>query len=184
MTKSTGFLARLRRFGRARSGLAALEFALISPMMVFLLFGSVELIDALGANRCAENVAASISDVVARDNSVSNSEITGLWSAVTVLMYPNDGSTTDLRVTSVMINSATDARVVWSEVHNGFTARQANSSVTLPSAMMIPGSSLIMTESIYHYTPPLHFLFSANVAIQHTAYRRSRLVDPIPRCNC
>ncbi|MEJ0060037.1 MAG: TadE/TadG family type IV pilus assembly protein [Terricaulis sp.] len=44
-------LIRLRRFARAKSGLAALEFALLAPMMVFLLFGSVELIDALGANR-------------------------------------------------------------------------------------------------------------------------------------
>ena len=47
--------------------------------------------------------------------------------------------------------------------------------------MMIPGSSLIMTETTFHYVPPLHFLFAANVDIHDTVYRRSRLVDPIPR---
>ena len=174
-------IACLRRFARARSGLAALEFALISPMMAFLLLGSVELIDALGADRRTENVAASISDIVARDTEITNAEVTGLWSAIDILMYPNSGATMDTRVTCVMINSATDARVQWSEVHNGYSALASNSPVALPAEMMNPGTSVIMTETTFHYTPPLNILFGTSVGLSHTAYRRARLVDPIPR---
>ena len=79
---------RLRRFGAAKRGLAAIEFAIILPMMVFLLLGSVDLLDALSVNRRAENVAASLADVIARDTAVSNAEMTGIWSAVNLLMYP------------------------------------------------------------------------------------------------
>jgi Flp pilus assembly protein TadG len=174
------FLA-LRSFSAAKSGLAALEFAIILPMMVFLLLGSVDLLDALSVNRRAENVAASLADVVARDTSVSNSEISGLWSAVNLLMYPGTDATMSERITSINITSATNAVVVWSEAHNGATPLAANSTVTLPAQMMVPGTSLIRADSVYHYRSPLNFLFSGTIDFPHTVYRRSRLVDPIPR---
>jgi len=174
-------LKSLRRFGRAKQGLAALEFAILAPMMVFLLFASVDLIDMLGANKRAQNVAASLADVIARDTEVSNAEVVGLWSAANVLMFPNDSATMQIRITSVSITAANGARVVWSEGHGGMSARTTNSPVTLPAAMMQNGTSVIMTETIYPYRSPLGFLAPGPVSMRHDAYRRSRLVDPIPR---
>ncbi|MGE0595000.1 MAG: TadE/TadG family type IV pilus assembly protein [Hyphomonadaceae bacterium] len=176
-----GMLSRFRRFARASGGLAAVEFALIAPMMVFLLFGSVELLDALSANRRTQNVAASVADVVARDTEISNSELTGIWSAMDVLMIPDTAEFMDVRITSISIESASVARVVWSEARNNYSRLSPGSTVALPSAMMLPGSSLIMTETRFNYQPPLSFLFSGGVPMEHKAYRRSRLVDPIPR---
>ena len=60
-------------------------------------------------------------------------------------------------------------------------ARTANSTVSLDSRMMNVGSSVIMVESVYKYDAPLGFLFQNQVRMMHDAYRRSRLVDPIPR---
>jgi hypothetical protein len=70
---------------------------------------------------------------------------------------------------------------VWSEGHGGMTARQAGTTVALDSRMMNVGTSIIMVESIYKYDAPLGFLFQNQVRMTHDAYRRSRLVDPIPR---
>lgn len=172
--------ANLRKFARAKSGLAALEFAILLPMMVVALFGSIDLIDTLSANKRAQNVTASLSDVVARDTEVSDAEVSGLWAATNILMYPNSSTAMQVRVTSVSITSATSATVVWSEGHGGYAPRVANSTVSLPSAMMNAGTSVIMTETIYPYSPPLGFIFPS-ITLTHTAYRRSRLVDPIPR---
>jgi len=178
-------MRRLRRFAGATKGLAALEFAIIAPMMVFLLFGAVDLIDVLGANRRVQNVAASLADVVARDTEVSNAEIDGLWDAMDVLMFPNDSSGIRVRITSVSVVNTTTARVVWSEGH-GMSPRTENSTVSLPAAMMTVGTSIIMAETSYDYDAPLGFLFAGSIEMRHEAYRRSRLVDPIPRCgwNC
>ncbi|MBX3429499.1 MAG: pilus assembly protein [Hyphomonadaceae bacterium] len=172
----------LRRFARETKGLAALEFAIIAPLlMVPLLLGSVDLIDVMGANKRAQNAASSLADVVARDTEISNSEITSLWRALDVLMYPNEAGSMEIRVSSISIVNASTARVVWSEGHGGMTARTANSTVTLDSRMMNPGTSIIMVESVYKYDAPLGFLFQNQVRMTHDAYRRSRLVDPIPR---
>jgi len=174
------FARKLRRFGAARRGQAALEFALIAPMMIFLLFGSVDLIDVLGANSRAQNATSSLADVVARDTEVSNAEIAGLWDALDILMYPDDVADLNIRISSVRVVNSSTAQVVWSEGH-GMTERTANSTVTLPAAMMTPGTSVIMAESSYQYRSPLGFLMAGPVGMTHTAYRRSRLVDPIPR---
>jgi Flp pilus assembly protein TadG len=174
-------LRPLRRFGRARKGLAALEFAILLPTMVFVLLAAVDLIDALGTYRRAESAAASLADVVSRDTEISNSEITGIWSAVNLLMYPDTDASMSERITSVMVNNANNATVVWSEGHNGMSPRAANSTVSLPAQMMTAGTSVVMAETTYHYQSPLNFLIAGTVDFNNTVYRRSRLVDPIPR---
>jgi Flp pilus assembly protein TadG len=172
--------SRLKRFGRGKKGLAAVEFAILAPMMVFLLFGSVDLLDVLNANSRAENATASLADVIARDTEVSNAEVAGMWDALDVLMYPSEGDSIHMRITSVRIVNSTTATVVWSE-GQGMSPRTANSNVALPAAMMTPGTSVIMAESRYEYSSPLGFLLAGPVNMTHNAYRRSRLVDPIPR---
>ncbi|MCX7360004.1 MAG: pilus assembly protein [Alphaproteobacteria bacterium] len=172
----------LRRFARENKGVAALEFAIIAPLlMVPLLLGSVDLIDVMGANKRAQNAAASLADVAARDTEISNSELTGLWRGLDVLMYPNASGAMEIRISSVSIVNASTARVIWSEGHGGMSARTVNSTVSLDSRMMVVGSSIIMVESVYKYDAPLGFLFQNQVRMTHNAYRRSRLVDPIPR---
>lgn len=172
----------LRRFARENKGVAALEFAIIAPLlMVPLLLGSVDLIDVMGANKRAQNAASSLADVVARDTEISNDELSSLWRGLDVLMYPNLAAPMEIRISSISIVNATTARVIWSEGHGGMAARTANSTVSLDNRMMVVGSSLIMVESTYKYDAPLGFLFQNQVRMTHTAYRRSRLVDPIPR---
>lgn len=172
----------LRRFACENKGVAALEFAIIAPLlMVPLLLGTVDLIDVMGANKRAQNAAASVADVVARDTEISNAELAGMWRALDILMYPNDPGTMEIRITSVSIVNASTAQVVWSEAHGGMTARTTGSTVSLDNRMMQVGTSIIMVESVYNYDAPLAFLFQNQVHMTHEAYRRSRLVDPIPR---
>jgi Flp pilus assembly protein TadG len=171
---------RFRRFGSAKQGVAAIEFAIIAPMMIFLLLGAVDLIDVLNANKRVHNAASSLSDVVARDTEVSDDEIAGIWSALDLLMFPSSAANMQVRVTSVRVVNATTAEVVWSEGRN-MGARSAGSAVSLPAAMMIAGTSIIMTEAETDYSAPLGVLTAMPVKLDHTAYRRSRLVDPIPR---
>lgn len=171
----------LARFARAKAGLAAVEFAALAPMMMIMLFGSVDLLDMLHANRRAQNTAASLADVVARDTAVTNEEVAGLWAATNLLMFPNDGAVLQVRVTSVRVTSASSAEVVWSE-GRGMTPLTVGTPVAdLPDQMMQPGSSLIWTETILPYSSPLGFLNDGVSNLSHSAYRRSRLVDPIPR---
>lgn len=171
---------RFYRFGNEKKGLAALEFAILAPMMIFVLFGSIDLLDMLDTNRRVENAAASLADVVARDTEITDDEVDGFWAALDTLMFPNEGVDVDMRITSVSVQSSTTAVVVWSE-GQGLAPRLSNSTVALPAGMMMPGTSIIFAEAEMEYGGPLGFLLPGPVTLSHEAYRRSRLVDPIPR---
>ena len=176
--------SRLRPFLRDKRGLAALEFALILPMMVVILFGSVELTEVLTTKSRVENTAAALSDVVSRDTVIDDDEISDLWTASSTLMYPNASGPLKMRVTSVQVETPTRAVVLWSEGHNGFTARSAGSvmaSPSLPAGLMIPGTSVIVAETDDRYTPPIGVFLDVAFNLKHVEYRRPRIADPVTR---
>jgi Flp pilus assembly protein TadG len=198
----------LSRFARAKDGAAAVEFALLAPLMVLVLFGSIELINMLQANQRVENTAISLADVISRDTEVDDDEIDGVWASVTPLMFPSTAVGMDLRITSISFDENNNAEVVWSEVcgvqnsgqcgASSYAHLNAGASVSsndLPQSNT-PGSSLIRVETTFLYRPIIGFFgietsaggggqqlthSSTPVALTHTAFRRSRLVDPIPR---
>jgi Flp pilus assembly protein TadG len=150
-------------------------------MMVLVLFGSIELTELLATNRRTENTAASIADVVSRDTVITDDELTDLWTASSALMFPNSATPMKMRISSVNIISATEARVLWSDGHNGYTPRVVNSTVTMPAGMMIPGTSVILSETTYHYEPPIGVFLNLAFDLEHKEYRRPRVADPVVR---
>ena len=174
-------LARIRKLARDRRGLAALEFALIAPMMVMVLFGSIELTELLATNRRTENTAASIADVVSRDTVITDDELTDLWSTASALMFPNSATPMQMRVSSVNIISATEARVLWSDGYNGYAPRVVDSTVAMPAGMMIPGTSVILSETSYHYEPPIGVFLNLAFNLEQKEFRRPRVADPVVR---
>lgn len=174
-------LKSIARFSRDRRGLAALEFALIAPMMITVLFGSIELTELLATNRRSENTAASVADVISRDTVIEDDEINDLWSAANALMYPNSATPLKIRVSSVQIITASQAKVLWSDGHNGYAARSAGSTVPLPAGMMIPGTSIVIAETSYRYTPPIGVFLDIAFDLNHIEYRRPRVADPVTR---
>jgi hypothetical protein len=196
MNALSRFAASARSWLSDRDATAAVEFALIAPTMLFIVFGAVEITNALQVNRRVENVASSVADVVSRDDLVSDADIADLWDAAPPLLWPSSDVGLQARVSSILIESADVARVVWSEGHGGYTPRTVDSLVELPDDMMIPGSSVVLGEVVYRYEPAIGFVFgpgglhsllnpssqsSGAFNITHSALRRSRLVDPVPR---
>ena len=171
----------LSRFARDRRGLAALEFALVAPLMILVLFGSVELTELLATNRRTENTTASIADVIARDTVVTDAELADLWQAASALMFPNSAAPLQMRVSCVQVQSATSAKVLWSEGTNGYTPRAKDSAMTLPDGMMVPGTSVIVSESSYNYVPPIGVFLDLAFDLKQIDYRRPRVADPVTR---
>lgn len=173
----------VHRVLRARGGVAAVEFALIAPLLILFLFGLVEATEVLNANRRVENVAASMADVVARDTIVDNADISDLWQAIEPLMFPDTANGFSARITSVVIQSATQAEVGWSRARGAMSAATPGGPFTLPSDLMTPGTSVIVAEVRYAYVPAINIVMGGAMTLEHTEYRRPRVVDPITFAN-
>lgn len=168
-----------KKLSRDHAGVAAVEFALIAPMMVLVLFGIVEVSELLKANRRVETVAASLSDVVARDTIVDGNDLSDLWRAIDPLMFPSPTAPAQARITSVLIDKDGKATVGWSAGHNGFSGLAPGAAFTLPADMRVPLTSVIVAEVRYTYTPAINVVLGNTIAMAHTEFRRPRVVDPI-----
>jgi len=155
------------------SGVGALEFALVFPIMLIMYFAIVEITDKTVVSRRVIGVAQTSADLVAQVSSVSNADLTNIFAASTAVLSPYSAKDIKITITSVIADNGNVAKVAWSATHNG-TVRAANSTVTLPSGLTTAGSSLIMAEVSYTYTPPLGKFLTGSATFTDTAYLRPR----------
>ncbi len=162
------------RFWRDVRGLAAVEFALIVPLMLTLYFGTLETSDALTASRRVTNVAQTAADLVAQVPSVSTSDLTDIFSVSSAILTPYNTSAVKIVISSVVANASNVTTVAWSSAYGGATARTVNSSVTLPTGLTTANTGIIMAEVTYTYTSPISTFITGPITMSETAYLRPR----------
>ncbi|HRF08644.1 MAG TPA: pilus assembly protein [Xanthobacteraceae bacterium] len=182
----SALLTRLRRktaqFSRDQRGVSAVEFALILPFMAMLYLGGTALTQGIIIKRKVVLVTHTVGDLVARDNSLTNAEITAVFDAAKAVFAPYTWSTLlKIKVSSVRINAAGTATVAWSDAFQD-TARATNSPVTLPTGLNTPNTTVIWAEVSYRYTPPVGSSFTGGpVTMTDRIFIRPRLVTCVTR---
>ena len=152
-------------------GFAAVEFALIVPIMLVLFFGTVEISNGVAVYRKVTLMAHTLSDLTSQSVSVQDSDLTNFFAASTGIMTPYSGPISQT-ITEIWINSSLQARVQWS---SGSAAQAAGTVVTVPAKLAIAGSYVIYSQVSYLYTPAVGYVMSkAGVTLSDFAYTRPR----------
>ncbi len=171
----------LRRLLRCRRGIAASEFALILPLMVLVLVGTVELGNALLLDRKVSRAAHIAADLVAQSRQITTGELNDVFEAVEEILQPFPASMA-ITLTSVYFDPDDDQiRVAWSQTRNG-QAHSQGSAFALPQAdMLIAGESVIVAEISYAYAPLFADLILNDVTLTDQAYLKPRRVSQVAR---
>ena len=170
----------LRRLGRNRDGVAASEFALITPVLITLYFGVTELADALVVNTRVTRVASTAADLVAQDISITDAEMDNIFNALGSIMFPYPTESTSIVVSSLVDSGNGNVKVAWSEAHNG-SPRAANSVVTIPAGLVASGGSVIYAEVTHEYSSPAGHLIYGTITMSDEFYVRPRRVAQVTR---
>lgn len=171
-------LTTLRAFFRRETGVAAVEFALVVPLMLSVYLGCTEASALLTADRKVQSIAGAVGDLVARTNkTISAAELEDYFLASTSILAPY--STTDLiqTVTAVSVDADRNATVLWSaRYQNGDLSRTVaehpvDSAYGLPEAMkdIATGQTVIATEVEYAYRPLLGLVFKSALNLNRSA---------------
>lgn len=177
--------AMMQRFRGDCRGLAALEFALIVPLMLTILFGTIEITNGVAANRKVDLVARTLSDLTSRTRSVDPTDITSFFTVGEAILQPYDKTPMAATISQVYIDPATQNGLVqWSQATSGTTARKKNDPVMVPggliskdplSGKVIPDQYLILSEVIYPYKPAVGYVMSiAGVTLSASTFTRPR----------
>ena len=177
---AVSLIRRCRDLAGDERGVSAVEFAMLLPLMVTLYLGGVEVSDGIGIDRKVTLSARTVADLVAQTNSINNSGMTNVLNAGATVMAPYSSTKMTIIVSSVSIDAAGKATIAWSDAKNT-TARTVNSTVTLPTALNVPSTSLIWAEVQYSYTPQIGYVVTGTLALKDQIYMRPRLSDSVAR---
>ena len=183
--KLRGLLQRLRKSAPVRivtdtRGIAATEFALITPAILGIFFGTAELSQGVAVDRKVTITARSLSDLVAQATTVSDADMTNIFNAATAIMTPYSASPLKARVSAVNIDASGNATIGWSSQSN-WTAYAAGTAVTIPTALRMPNSQLIWGEISYDYTPPVAKYISGTLNLTDQFFARPRQSSTVCR---
>ena len=171
--------ARPAGFAADQSGVSAVEFAILLPLMLTLYLGGVEISQAVSADRKTTVVAHTIGDLTAQAQNVTSADMTNILNAASAIAYPYAASNLAVTVSSVCIDSTgTKATVAWSKTSNG-TARSGVVTTSIPTALMVANTSLIWGEASYSYRPTIGWTITGTLNLKDQFFMRPRLSNSV-----
>ncbi|RYZ13446.1 MAG: hypothetical protein EON61_07215 [Alphaproteobacteria bacterium] len=155
-------------------GVAATEFALIAPALIFLTMGVFEMSYRFRAAEEATRYVHQIADLVSRETGLTTAQLTEMRKASVYMMKPVDmSSQIDLDVSSIGYQGAqATPTILWRRV--------AGTSVTFPleesEGMGLTNEAVIRVGVRYVYHSILSELFGGGtMTVERSAYARPRV---------
>lgn len=165
----------LRRFVRAEEGVAAVEFALILPLLLLLYLGSIEASSLFTVDRRVEVISTTVADLVARWNpnqgAITDDVLSDYFRAAEGIIVPYDDGALTQVVSVLEVDEDGIAEVVWSCAYNGGTSLDAGDIYELGEQMqtLSAGGFVVAATTRYPYRPVLGMVFKDAITLENEA---------------
>lgn len=161
---------------RNEDGVAAVEFALILPIMLLVYIGSVEASALISMDRRVQLVTGTIGDLVARSSKViDGSTLEDYFAAAAGVMTPYPANDLEQIVTQVKVNEDESVIVEWSRhyLDGDYTTTSGDrhaegASFTLPDEMIeiaVDGYVIVSETRYSNYKPLYGIIFDTPVTL-------------------
>ena len=173
----SGVMSRIAAWRRDRRGVAAVEFALILPILIAFYLGLTELQPGISIKRKLTLVTRTLADLTTRASSMPTSDLKDVFGAANTIMRPYDTQAkTQMVVSSVRVeksgSSTYKGYVDWSCDWNPGTGsddikkKAKNTEVPVPPGFQTDGiKSFILTETKYPYSPTIGYKITGTVSL-------------------
>lgn len=160
---------------RCERGVAAIEFALVAPLLIIFHLGAVEMVQSWEAHRRIAHVAGALADLVAQEESVSASDLNDILAAGSLLVTPFSSSQLGERITSFTADSSGVVAKDWS-VNQNWTL---SGDPQLPAGYLQANESVIVAEASYRFTAMFGIVLPATLTLEKHAYLRPRISNQV-----
>lgn len=144
---------RIRSFRAEKRGVAAIEFGFIAPFMIALWLGSLELSQAVSADRKVSHASSALADLVTQQTNLTSDEMENIMDATFAIMAPFNTDNLTIEIAGVEIDEDKATEIIWSEARTGTAAPAATGALTIPDELLIPDSFLVVANLSYKHTP-------------------------------
>jgi Flp pilus assembly protein TadG len=167
----------LHRAARDRKGAAAVEFALIFPVIFVLNVAAGEGVQAYIVQRQVAHIAATMADITAQSRTVTAAELDDILTASTAMIYPFPRQSLQQRVSSMSSNSSGTAATDWTQKRDW----NGSGGPSIPAGYLAANESVVIADVIYDYRPTFGLFLPDTIRITRHAYSRPRLSAKVER---
>lgn len=172
-----------------REGTAAVEFALLAPLMIATYFGTVEVSRAYIIKNRVEAVSETIADLVAQGKSTTASELADLFKISSKSLTPSQEAGINIVVTAVRTEPNDDGdpetKVTWSESKDGSKTHATGELYTqLPDGIAKNYETIIVTELYYNHTSIMEYFIKGAKKFDRRFITKPRYSSDIPCTDC
>lgn len=178
---------KIKLMATDKDGIAAVEFAMLLPIMTMLFFGMLEASDLFTVNRRLANATNSLVDLVAQEPTITHAQLDDMIVGVTRILEPTDTSAVTMKVLSIVKGADESATptVHWSRDEDGQVPYSVGSTYDKLSneTSLKANSSLIVVEIGYTYDSGLTgHVFSMPFNFDHQSVRWPRKSTKVQLC--
>ena len=171
------FAAQIKSMKHDIRGIAAVEFAMVLPILVIMLIGTFELGQALTIDRRIIQAASSTADLVAQAETIDDAGLTTIMDLMDTIVDPYDTAPLQISIISVVADAAGDTTVGWSYSKGGGEPYAQGSSYSMTGGLanlISPLTSVIIAEVNYNFVPSIAYFFPSGFNLSETFYLRPR----------
>jgi Flp pilus assembly protein TadG len=193
-SKAAGFCSN-------RRGVAAVEFALIVPILLVMYFMTMEASQAIETSKKVSRIGSMVADLVTQQPTIVKADLDAIMKIGTSTIQPYNRSTPNITITAIQVTTDTPPKVnvVWSrKVVNGVysIATTLPATTTVPATLKVAGTFLIRVESNLSYAPIINWQpdtqqklgltqsLTTTIPMGETYYLRPRRSLTIPCGDC
>ncbi len=177
------------RLPQAHDGVAAVEFALLVPIFIFVYLMSFQLTVGFSISNNASRAASTISDIVTQQATTNKADLVDMYSLASAIMAPYSTAGLNIKVTGLTLDASGTATVAWSWQKDGTAPYQVASTQTVPTDLQQPNSFLVHAEvatnyNLLFFAPFMTSSTATTVNIKREFYFRQRIGTGVTCSDC
>ena len=170
-----------RALARDQRGIAAVEFALVVPVMIVIYLAGFEVMEAATVYRKLTDTTVQIANTTSQYTTMGAVDVANVLDASAQIMtpYPTTQLSVVLSEVTVVDNSGV-GQVTWSQEYQGTALIPGKSTVTMPSGFQTVGASYILVQTSYAYQPIIGGAFVKPISMTNQIFMLPRGSATIP----
>lgn len=191
-----GVFHAIHKFRRNNKGVAAVEFALIVPILLMMYLGTMEISTGITVNKRVARVASTVADLVTQQETVTQAQLEEIMEIGEAILFPYTGSKPTIKIEAIDVDDdyTGGGKIMWTrKLDNGTfgTARPKNEEVWVPERLRIDESFVVLVQTEMTYYPLVTWVTkrdgggkSVGIPMKEQYWLHPRLSDTITCSNC
>ena len=160
-----------RRWLRAEDGTAAVESALVFPMLLLLLLGTFDMGNGILANQKTIRASQVVADLITRAESVSETDINEAIEAGRLAFETMTSDSYGVDVVSIRFDDDGDPAIVWRETRSMMPLADV---LTRVESVAEPNGGVVVVSVEYNFEPVFAGFVIDDILMQEIAFARGR----------